>query len=143
MVVITPKGPIETNYTCCKIDITILGRNFWSTPAILEESEIDLILGMKWLKECNVVIHYAKGMVELTSPDGDRFEIKITLSPSTKPTIYLLDANLWVIISVWLEISWMYFRRSCPGCHRIGKWSLLLISYLGPLLFLKDPIECR
>ena len=50
MVVITPKGPIEANYTCCKMDITILGRIFWSTPIILEESEIDLILGMKWLK---------------------------------------------------------------------------------------------
>jgi hypothetical protein len=93
MVVITPKGPIETNYTCSKIDIAILGRNFWSTPVILEESEIDLTLGMKWLKECNVVIHYAKGTVELTSLDVDRFEIKITLSPSTKPAIYLLDGK--------------------------------------------------
>jgi hypothetical protein len=65
MVVITPKGPIEANYTCCKIDITILGRNFGSTPIILEESQIDLILCMKWLKECNAVIHCAKGTVEL------------------------------------------------------------------------------
>jgi hypothetical protein len=88
MVVITPKGPIEANNTCCKMDITILGRKFWSTPRILEESEIDLILGMKWLKECNAVIHCAKGTIELTSPDGDKFEVKITLSPSTKPAIY-------------------------------------------------------
>jgi hypothetical protein len=50
MAVITSKGPIEANYTCCKNDITILGRNFWSTPVILEESEIDLILSVKWLK---------------------------------------------------------------------------------------------
>jgi hypothetical protein len=27
LVVITSKGPIEANYTCYKIDITILGRN--------------------------------------------------------------------------------------------------------------------
>jgi hypothetical protein len=86
MVVITPKGPIEANYTCCKIEITILGRNFGSTPIILEESEIDLIHCMKWLKECNAVIHCAKGTVELTRLDVDRFEVKITLSPSTKPT---------------------------------------------------------
>jgi hypothetical protein len=72
---------------------TISGRNFWSTPVILEESEIDLILGMKWLKECNAVIHCAKGTIELTSLDGDRFEIKITLSPSIKPAIYLLDGK--------------------------------------------------
>jgi hypothetical protein len=47
MVVITPMGPIEATFTCCKIDITILGRNVWSTPGVLEESDIDLILGMK------------------------------------------------------------------------------------------------
>jgi hypothetical protein len=47
MVVITPKGPIEANFTCYKIDITILGRNFWSTPVVLE-CDIDLTLGMKW-----------------------------------------------------------------------------------------------
>ena len=63
MVVITPKGPIEANFTCFKIDIIILGRNFWSTPVVLEESDIDLILGMKWLKECNAVIHCAKGTI--------------------------------------------------------------------------------
>jgi hypothetical protein len=142
MVFITPKGPIEANYTCCKIDITILGRKFCSTLVILEESEIDLILGMKCLKECNAVTHCANGIVELTSLDGDRFEVRITLSPSTKPPIYLLDGNLWVIISVWLEISRMFFQRSCLGCHWIEKWSLLLISYLEQLLFLKDPIEC-
>jgi hypothetical protein len=93
MVVITSKGPIEANYTCCKNDITILGRNFWSTPVILEESEIDLILGVKWLKKCNAVIQCAKGTVELSSPDEDRFEVKITLSPSTKPVIYILDGK--------------------------------------------------
>jgi hypothetical protein len=70
-----------------------LGRNFWSTPIILEESEIDLILGLKLLKECNVVIHFAKRIIELTSPHRDRFEVKITLSPSTKTAIYLLDGK--------------------------------------------------
>jgi hypothetical protein len=60
--------------TICAAKLTtISGRNFWSTPVILEESEIDLILGMKWLKECNAVIHCAKGTIELTSLDGDRF----------------------------------------------------------------------
>jgi hypothetical protein len=70
-----------------------LGRNFWSTPVVVEESDLDLILGMKWLEECNVVINCAKGTVELTSPNGDRFEVAVTLSPSTKPAIYLLKGK--------------------------------------------------
>jgi hypothetical protein len=57
---------------------------------------------MKWLEECNVVINCAKGTVELTSPNGDRFEVAVTLSPSTKPAIYLLKGkfvgdHIWVV----------------------------------------------
>jgi hypothetical protein len=46
MVIVTPKGPIEANFVCHEINITILGRNFWAIPIVLEESSIDLILGM-------------------------------------------------------------------------------------------------
>jgi hypothetical protein len=28
-----------------------MGREFWSTPIVLEESSIDLILGMSWLRK--------------------------------------------------------------------------------------------
>jgi hypothetical protein len=53
------------------------GKKFLVHTVVLEESDIDLILGMKWLKECNAVIHCAKGTIELTSPNGDRFEINL------------------------------------------------------------------
>jgi hypothetical protein len=43
MVVITPK---EANYMTHILTLTIMGREFWSTPIVLEESSIDLILGM-------------------------------------------------------------------------------------------------
>jgi hypothetical protein len=46
MVVITPKEPIEANYMTHILTLTIMGREFWSTPIVLEESSIDLILGM-------------------------------------------------------------------------------------------------
>jgi hypothetical protein len=93
MVVTTPKGPIEATFMSHQIDITILGRNFWSTPIVLNKKNIDLILGMTWLQKCNVVIHCARGTVELTSPDRDIFEVVFTLSPSTEPTIYQLEGK--------------------------------------------------
>jgi predicted aspartyl protease len=46
MIVITPKGPYEATYMSHKIEVTILGRKFWAMPIVLEESAIDLILGM-------------------------------------------------------------------------------------------------
>jgi hypothetical protein len=48
MVVITPKGPVEENYMTHILTLIIMGREFWATPIVLEESSIDLILGMSW-----------------------------------------------------------------------------------------------
>jgi hypothetical protein len=45
-IVITPKRPIEANYMTNIFTLTIIGREFWSMPTVLEESSIDLILGM-------------------------------------------------------------------------------------------------
>jgi hypothetical protein len=93
MVVITPMGPIEANFMSNILTITIIGRKFWAMPIVLEEISIDLILSMSWLRKAKAVIHCAKGTIELTSPIGERFEVMITLTPSTKPAIYLIDGK--------------------------------------------------
>jgi hypothetical protein len=51
LVAITPKGPLEANYMTHRLTLTIMGREFWSTPIVLEESSIDLILSMSWLRK--------------------------------------------------------------------------------------------
>jgi predicted aspartyl protease len=56
MIVITPKGSVEANHMTHKLTLTIMGREFWATPIILEESSIDLILGMSWLRKAKTVI---------------------------------------------------------------------------------------
>jgi hypothetical protein len=56
MVVITPKGPVEANYMTHRLTLTIMGREFWSTPIVLEENSIDLILEMSWLRKVKAVI---------------------------------------------------------------------------------------
>jgi hypothetical protein len=93
MVVITCKGPIEANYMTHRLTLTIMGREFWSTHIVLEESSIDLILGMSWLRKTKAFIHYAKGTVELTSSKGERFEVEITITASTRPAILLVDGK--------------------------------------------------
>jgi hypothetical protein len=91
MVVITPKGPIEANYMTHRLTLTIMGREFWATPIVLEESSTDLILGMSWLRKAKAVIHCARGTVELTSSKGERFEVEITITGSTRPAVFLVD----------------------------------------------------
>jgi hypothetical protein len=60
LIVITPKGPVQANYMTNRLTLTIMGREFWATPIVLEESSIDLILGMSWLRKAKTVIHCAR-----------------------------------------------------------------------------------
>jgi hypothetical protein len=143
LIVITPKGPVEANYMTHRLTMTFMGREFWSTPIVLEESSIDLILSMSWLRKAKAVIHCSKGTVELTSSKGERFEVEITITTSTRPAIYLVDGkfvgrNIRVVRDFPDSL-----QRSYPGCHQIGKLNLLLISYLEPLLFQNSHIGCQ
>jgi hypothetical protein len=74
------------------LTLTIIGREFWATPIVLEESSIDLIL-MSWLRKAKAVIHCARGTVELTCSKGERFEVEITVTASTRPVIFLVDGK--------------------------------------------------
>jgi predicted aspartyl protease len=93
MIVITPKGAYEATYMSHRIEVTILGRKFWTMPIVLEESTIDLILGMNWLKQWNAVIHCARGIVELSSPDGDIFEVTVAPPTSNTPVVYMINGK--------------------------------------------------
>jgi hypothetical protein len=93
LVVITPKGPVEANYMTNKLTLTIMGREFWATPIVLEERSIDLILGMSWLRKAKTVIHCARGTVELTISKGERFKVEISITASTRPTVFLVDGK--------------------------------------------------
>jgi hypothetical protein len=61
LVVITPKGPVKANYMTNTLTLTIMGRELWATPIVLEKSSIDLILGMSWLRKAKAIIHCARG----------------------------------------------------------------------------------
>jgi hypothetical protein len=143
LIVITPKGPIEANYMTNRLTLTIMGREFWSMPTVLEESSIDLILGMSWLRKAKVVINYVRGTVELTSPKGERFEVIITITPYTRPDVYLVDGkfvgrNIRVVRD-FLDV----FPEELPGMPPDRKLNLLLIYYLEPLLFQKGHTRCQ
>jgi hypothetical protein len=97
---------------------------------------------MSWLRKAKAVIHCARGTIELTSSKGERFEVEITITTSTRPVVFLVDGKfVGSNIRVVRDFP-MSFQRSYPGYHQIGKLSLSLISYLRPLLFQKGHTGC-
>jgi hypothetical protein len=93
MIVITPKVPVEANHMTHRLTLTIMGRELWATPIILEESSIDLILGMSWLRKAKAVIQCGRGTVELSKPKGERFEVKIAVTTTTRLATFLVDGK--------------------------------------------------
>jgi predicted aspartyl protease len=90
MIVITPKGPVEASYMTHRLTLTIMGREFWATAIILEASSIDLILGMSWLRKAKAIIQCGRGTVELTSPKGERFQVEIAVTTSSKRAMFFI-----------------------------------------------------
>jgi hypothetical protein len=143
MIVITPKGPIEANYMTKRLTLTIMGREFWSMPIVLEESSIDLILGMSWLRKAKAVIHCVRGTVELTSPKGERFEVMITITPSTRPAIYLIDGKFVgrniCVVREFLDVFLEELLRMPPD--REVEFVIDLLPRTAPIS--KRPIGCQ
>jgi hypothetical protein len=48
---------------------------------------------MSWLRKAKVVIQCGRGTVELTSPKGERFEVEITVTTSTRRVVFLVDGK--------------------------------------------------
>jgi predicted aspartyl protease len=90
MIVITPKGPVEASYMTHRLTLTIMGREFWATAIILEARSIDLILGMSWLRKAKAIIKCGRGTVELTSPKGERFQVQIATTTSSKRAMFFI-----------------------------------------------------
>jgi hypothetical protein len=48
---------------------------------------------MSWLRKAKAVIHCDKGTIELTSSKGERFEVEITVTASTRLAIFRVDGK--------------------------------------------------
>jgi hypothetical protein len=73
--------------------LTIMGREFGATAIILEASNIDLILGMSRLRKAKAIIHCGRGIVDLTSPKGERFNVENTGTTSIRRATLFIDVE--------------------------------------------------
>jgi hypothetical protein len=74
MLVSSPGGEISTKHICPIVSISIRGVDFASNLILLVSKDIDIILGMNWLRKYDRVIQCAKMTVRLTKEDGTTIE---------------------------------------------------------------------
>ena len=77
---------------CHDVPIVIEGLVFLASPIVLKSSNIDLILGMDWLKAHNALIDCAAKTVQLTHSSGQTINYSTRAIPNAEAQIYALNA---------------------------------------------------
>jgi hypothetical protein len=78
----SPGGELRATHSCPQTKIEIRGLSFLVELIVLESSGIDVILGIDYLTRYDRVISCAKRMVTLTSSQGERIEVNVSM-PAT------------------------------------------------------------
>jgi hypothetical protein len=79
LLIISPGGELRATHSCPQTKLEIRGISFLVELLILESSGIDVILGIDYLAKYDGVISCAKRMVTLTSPQGERIEVNVSM----------------------------------------------------------------
>ena len=93
MFVSSSGGGMKAAYICPKVNMKIMGVDFFANLIVLESRGIDVILGMDWLAKSDGVIQCAKRSVLMTSPRGDRVEFVATLPSAEHCVVNQLEGT--------------------------------------------------
>ena len=61
------------------------------SPIVLRTSNIDVILGMDWMKQNRAVIQCQEKIVVVTTPNGDRISVDVVVQAQPTATVNQLD----------------------------------------------------
>jgi hypothetical protein len=109
-----------------RLTLTITGREFWATAIVLEERSIDLILSMSWLRKAKAIIACGRGTVELTSPKGERFQVQIAVTTSSRRAMFFIaeefDGDNIRVVRDFLDV----FPEELPGMPPERKFEFVI-----------------
>jgi hypothetical protein len=110
----SPGGKLRATHSCPQTKIEIRGLSFLVELIILKSSGIDVILGIDYLTKYGGVISCAKRMVTLTSPQGERIEVNVSMPAIAETMVNQLEEKSLEHIRIVCE----YPRRISGGITR-------------------------
>jgi hypothetical protein len=87
----SPGGELRATHSCPQTKLDIRGINFLVELIILESSGIDVRLGIDYLTKYDGVISCAKRMVTLTSPQGERVKVNVSMPAEAEAMVIQLE----------------------------------------------------
>jgi hypothetical protein len=130
----SPGGELRATHSCPQTKLEIRGISFLVELIILESSGIDVILGIDYLTKYDGVISCAKMMVTLTSPQGERIEVNVSMPATTKAMVNQLEEKSLEHIRIRCEYP-AVFSEELPGMppDRDIEFSIELLPGTAPI----------
>jgi hypothetical protein len=107
----SPGGELRATHSCPQNKIEIRGLSFLVELIILESSGIDVILGIYYLTKYDGMISCAKMMVTLTSPQGERIEVNVSMPTKLEAMINQLEEKSLEHIRIVCEYSDVFLEE--------------------------------
>jgi hypothetical protein len=145
----SPGSELRATHLCPQTKLEIRGISFLVELIILESSGIDVILGIDYLTKYDGVLSCAKRMVTLTSPQGERIEVKVSMPVEAKSMLNQLEEKSLENIRIVCEYLDV-FLEELPGMppDRI-EFSIELLPETTPIskrpyrMDVKDLVELK
>src|SRR5438552_13791357 len=111
----SPGGRIMTNQLVRDIALDLEGNIYLASPLILLHQGIDIILGVDWMKQYEVVLDTLARTVSLTTPDSTRY-VTLQIANHQIPTRFMhpLEVDPLEEISMVNDYS-NVFAEELPG----------------------------
>jgi hypothetical protein len=146
----SPGGELRATHSCPHTKLEIRGISFLVEFIVLESNGIDVILGIDYLTMYDEVISCAKRMVTLTSPQGERIEVNVSMPAEVEAMVNHLEEKSLEhirIVCEYLEV----FPEELPGMppNRDIEFSIELLPGTAPIskrpyrMDVKDLIELK
>jgi hypothetical protein len=141
---------IRATHSCPQTKLEIRGISFLVKLIILESSGIDVILGIDYLTKHDGVISCAKRMVMLTSSQGERIEVNVSMPVEAEAMVNQLEEKSLEHIRIVCEYPDV-FPKELPGMppdHDI-EFSIELLPRTAPIskrpyrMDVKDLVELK
>ena len=72
-------GSMQASYRCLLTSLFLRGVEFKVSSIVLRASGIDVILGMDWMMQQQVVIQCKEKVVVVTAPNGERISVDVVV----------------------------------------------------------------
>jgi hypothetical protein len=87
-VISTPRGQVDANHIAQKVPLKLSGRVFSTNLIILSGKDIDVILGMSWMKMHKAVLDIATRLVHLDLPVYGKLTLHLPMISHMKASLH-------------------------------------------------------